>query len=101
LKTVNDKEEALEELFKKLYYMGVTPYYIYWCDYVKGLEQFVCDIEREREIMTTLHKRMSGIALPQCIVDVEGVGKIPVPFGFWDVSDITRCRDYQGKIIQL
>ena len=101
LKTVNDKDEILEELFKKLYYMGVTPYYIYRCDCVKGLEQFVCDIEREREIMTTLHKRMSGIALPRYIVDVEGVGKIPVPLGFWDVSDITRCRDYQGKIIQL
>lgn len=101
LKTVNDKEEILEELFKKLYYMGVTPYYIYRCDYVKGLEQFVCDIELEREIMTALHKRMSGIALPRYIVDVEGVGKIPVPLGFWDMLDITRCRDYRGKVIRL
>lgn len=101
LKTVNDNEETLEELFKKLYYMGVTPYYIYRCDYVKGLEQFVCDIELEREIMTTLHKRMSGIALPRYIVDVEGVGKIPIPLGFWDMPDVTRCRDYQGKIIRL
>lgn len=101
LKAVNDNEEALEELFKKLYYMGVTPYYIYRCDYVKGLEQFVCDIESEREIMTMLHKRMSGIALPRYIVDVEGVGKIPVPLGFWDVPDINHCQDYQGKTIQL
>lgn len=101
LKNVNDKEEILEELFKKLYYMGVVPYYIYRCDYVKGLERFVCDIVREREIMTALHKRISGIALPQYIIDVEGVGKIPVPLGFWDVPDITRCRDYQDKIVQL
>lgn len=101
LKTVNDKEETLEELFKTLYYMGVTPYYIYRCDYVKGLERFVCDIRREREIMTALHKRMSGIALPRYIVDVEGIGKIPVPLGFWELPDITRCRDYQGKTIQL
>lgn len=101
LKTVNDKEEILEELFKKLYYMGVTPYYIYRCDYVKGLEQFVCNIKREREIMTALHKRVSGIALPRYIVDVEGIGKIPVPLGFWDVPNIKRCRDYQGKTIQL
>ena len=101
LKNVNDKEEVLEELFKKLYYMGVIPYYIYRCDHVVGLERFVCDIVREREIMTALHKRMSGIALPQYVIDVEGVGKIPVPLGFWDVPDITRCRDYQDKIIQL
>ncbi len=101
LKTVNDKEEVLEELFRELYYMGVTPYYIYRCDYVRGLEHFVCDIELERKIMTALHKRMSGIALPRYIVDVEGMGKIPVPLGFWDVPNITRCRDYQGKIIKL
>lgn len=101
LKTVNDNEGTLEELFKKLYYMGVTPYYIYRCDYVKGIEQFICDMELEREIMTALHKRMSGIALPRYIVDVEGIGKIPVPLDFWDVSNIKRCRDYQGKTIQL
>jgi len=101
LKAVNDKEEVLEELFKKLYYLGVIPYYIYRCDYVMGLEHFVCDIEREREIMTALHKRMSGIALPRYIVDVEGVGKIPVPLGFWDVSNIRHCRDYAGTVIQL
>ena len=101
LKAVNDNEEVLEELFKKLYYMGVIPYYIYRCDYVNGLEQFVCDLEQEREIMTVLHKRMSGIALPQYIVDVEGVGKIPVPLGFWDVPNIRRCRDYTDTVIQL
>ncbi len=101
LKAVNDAEEVLEELFKKLYYAGVIPYYLYRCDYVKGLEHFVCDMAREREIMTALHKRMSGIALPQYIVDVEGIGKIPVPLGFWDVPDITRCRDYTDKVIQL
>src|SRR3989344_1184269 len=101
LKTVNDNDEVLEELFKKLYYLGVIPYYIYRCDYVKGLEQFVCDIEQESEIMTALHKRMSGIALPQYIVDVEGVGKIPVPLGFWDVPNIRHCRDYTDTSIQL
>lgn len=101
LKTVNDNEEVLEELFKKLYYSGIVPCYIYRCDYVKGLEHFVCDIVREREIMTALHKRMSGIALPQYVVDVEGVGKIPVPLGFWDIPDITRCRDFTDKLIQL
>jgi len=101
LKTINDDEEVLEDLFKKLYYSGVIPYYMYRCDYVKGLEHFVCDIAREREIMTALHKRMSGIALPQYIVDVEGVGKIPVPLGFWDVPNITHCRDYTNKTIRL
>ncbi len=101
LKAVNDDEGVLEELFKKLYYIGVIPYYIYRCDYVKGLEHFVCELEHERGIMTALHKRMSGIALPQYIVDVEGTGKIPIPLGFWDVPNINHCRDYTDTPIQL
>ncbi|PIP04064.1 MAG: hypothetical protein CO088_02460 [Candidatus Yonathbacteria bacterium CG_4_9_14_0_8_um_filter_46_47] len=101
LKNVNDEEEVLEGLFKKLYYLGIVPYYIYRCDRVAGLERFVCDIGREREIMTALHKRMSGIALPSYIVDVEGTGKIPVPLDFWDVPDLGHCRDYNGIVIRL
>ncbi|MDP2816525.1 MAG: hypothetical protein Q8O19_07590, partial [Rectinemataceae bacterium] len=101
LKDVNDNETVLETLFKKLYYLGVVPYYIYRCDYVKGLERFVCDMEDERRIMTSLRERMSGIALPTYIADVNGIGKIPVPLGFWDMTDLKYCRDYTGATIQL
>lgn len=102
LRDVNDDPDTLERLFKRLYYAGITSYYIYRCDYVKGLEHYVCDLEREREIMTILQARMSGVALPMYVADVAGgVGKIPVPLGFWEVQDPMHCKDYNGKDVRL
>ena len=102
LRGVNDDADTLERLFKRLYYAGITPYYIYRCDYVKGLEHYVCDLKKEREIMTALQARMSGIALPMYVVDIAGgVGKIPVPLGFWEVPDLAHCRDYNGRNVPL
>jgi len=95
---VNDNADILEMLFKQLYQIGVIPYYIYRCDYVAGLEHYVCSIESERSLMTALHSRMSGIAIPLYVADLaDGVGKIPVPLGYWNVPDITSCSDFDGK----
>lgn len=100
LKGINNNLETLAKLFESLYWNGVIPYYIYRCDYVKGLEQYVCDIDQEIDIMTGLRSRLSGIACPTYIVDVEGIGKIPVPLKFWD-ADVTQCRDFSGNKIIL
>ena len=97
---INNDVEILRSLFEKLYWNGVIPYYIYRCDYVKGLEQYVCDINQEVEIMTELRKTLSGVAYPTYIVDVEGTGKIPVPLSFWK-SDITKCKDFLNNKILL
>lgn len=77
------------------------PYYIYRCDYVRGLERFVCDLLREQQIMTELRILLSGIACPTYIVDVVGIGKIPVPLGFWDIPQVSSCRDFSGNTINL
>lgn len=101
LKGINNNYDTLKELFEKLYWNGVTPYYIYRCDYVQGLEHFVCDMKQEIEIMTELRKVLSGIAYPTYIVDVEGKGKIPVPLSFWSNSDISQCKDFQNTNIKI
>jgi len=101
LRGINDDVHILQELFRALYYLGIIPYYIYRCDYVQGLERFVCDLAVEREIMTTLRQTMSGIAVPTYIADVPGTGKIPVPLGFWEVPNINQCRDFKGESIDL
>lgn len=99
LKNVNDKFETLHELFKEIYYLGIIPYYIFRCDYVKGLESFICDIRKEQKIMTELTKKLSGIAVPTHVFDVPGKGKIPVPLDFWDGIDLSRCKDFDDKEI--
>jgi lysine 2,3-aminomutase len=101
LRGVNDDEQTLEELFKTLYYLSVIPYYIYRCDHVAGLESFVCDLDKERAIMSGLRRRMSGLALPTYVVDVCGAGKLPVPLKFWDVPNPENCVDYLGQPIKL
>lgn len=101
LKNINDNFETLYKLFKEIYLLGVIPYYIFRCDYVKGLESFVCDIKKEQEIMTELTKKLSGIAVPTYVFDVPGKGKIPVPLDFWDGIDLSKCRDFEDKEILI
>jgi len=101
LKGINNSTEILHKLFKALYYNGVIPYYIYRCDYVKGVERFVCDIEEEQKIMTELRSFLSGIACPTYVVDLPGHGKVPVPLSFWNRIDLSHVRDFKGREIQI
>ncbi len=87
LKEINDSVEKLEELFEKLLELGVRPYYIYRCDPVVGLKKFIVPLEKEREIMTELRKRISGLACPTYVIDAPmGCGKVPGPLNFWKNS---------------
>jgi len=100
LKDINDDEEVLYKLFQGLYHSGVVPYYMYRCDYAKGLEKYICDLNKERAIMTSLRTRLSGIACPTYVVDVEGMGKIPVPLDFWQANS-EECLDFNGNCISI
>ena len=79
LKDINDNFETLYTLFKRLYHLGVQPYYLYHCDQVKGLEHFHGDMVKEKEIAVKLREHLSGIACPLFVEDIEnGYGKVPV-----------------------
>ncbi|NLB56463.1 MAG: KamA family radical SAM protein [Lentisphaerae bacterium] len=96
LAEVNDDFETLYRLFTQLVEIGVTPYYIYRCDPVKGAEHFRVPFTKERQIMTELRKKLSGMACPTYVIDTpDGSGKIPVPLEFWDV-DSDAYRDFEG-----
>ena len=100
LKGINDSVEKLEELFEKLLELGIRPYYIYRCDPVVGWKNFVVPFEKEKEIMTELRKRISGLACPVYVIDSpQGVGKIPVPLNFW--LNKTKMVDFEGKEIEI
>lgn len=100
LKGINDSVEKLEKLFEKLLENGVRPYYIYRCDLVIGLEKFIVSFEKEKEIMTELRKKISGLACPTYVIDSpKGVGKIPVPLNFW--QNKTKMIDFEGKEIEV
>lgn len=78
LEGINIDFDILYSLFTKLYFSGITPYYIYHCDSVNGLEQYVGNIELEKEIMRRLRDTLSGIAYPTFVADLENeYGKYP------------------------
>jgi lysine 2,3-aminomutase len=79
LKGVNDDPQTMEELLRGLVRMRVRPYYLFQCDLVEGIEHFRTPLARGIEIMERLRGRLSGIAIPNFVVDLpHGGGKVPI-----------------------
>lgn len=79
LKSVNDSAEALESLFRKLITLKIKPYMLHHLDPAEGTEHFRVSIKRGQDIMRQLRGNLSGIALPEYMLDIPGgAGKIPL-----------------------
>jgi len=79
LKGINDDAQIMEQLLRRLVRMRVRPYYLFQCDLVAGVEHFRTPLSRGVEIMERLRGRLSGIAIPNFVVDLpHGGGKVPV-----------------------
>lgn len=101
LKGVNDRVEILEQLFSRLVELGVRPYYIYHCAPIPTTRHFMMRIADEIRIMSKLRETMSGLAVPQHIIEMQHTsGKIVVPSHHWD-TDIGHARDFYGRAVNL
>jgi lysine 2,3-aminomutase len=79
LRGVNDRPEVLAELFKGLLRLRVRPYYLHQMDLVRGTGHFRTKVEAGLEIMRQLRGPLSGLAIPQYVIDLPGgKGKIPL-----------------------
>jgi lysine 2,3-aminomutase len=79
MKGVNDNADTMRELFKKLLSIRVRPYYLYQADLTKGANHFRTPISVGLEIMDKLRGHISGLAVPQFVIDAPGGGgKIPM-----------------------
>jgi len=95
LKGVNDDPEVMKELMKKLLAMRVRPYYIYQADLTKGANHFRTPIDVGLEIMDNLRGHISGLAVPQFVIDAPGGGgKIPL------LPDYVLARDKEKIILR-
>tara|TARA_R100000789_G_C3017447_1_gene152753 strand:+ start:780 stop:1853 length:1074 start_codon:yes stop_codon:yes gene_type:complete len=72
LRGVNDSVEAQVDLCTRLVNVGAMPYYLNQLDRVRGAAHFEVSVERGREIMAGLRKKLSGYAVPRYVVDVPG-----------------------------
>lgn len=79
MKGVNDNAGTMRELMKKLLSIRVRPYYIYQADLTKGANHFRTPLEVGLDIMDKLRGHISGLAVPQFVIDAPGGGgKIPL-----------------------
>jgi lysine 2,3-aminomutase len=102
LKGLNDDVETLRTLFQELVYtLGIKPYYLHHCDLARGLTHMRTTIDRGLELMRGLRGHLSGICLPEYVLDLPGgYGKIPLGPSY------TRGRDghdwtfesYRGQV---
>lgn len=79
LRGVNDDAAVMAELLRGLLRIRVRPYYLHHMDLVRGTGHFRTSIQSGIDIMGALRGPVSGIALPQYVVDLPGGrGKVPV-----------------------
>jgi lysine 2,3-aminomutase len=79
LRGVNDDPAIIEELCRGLLRFRVRPYYLFVCDLVAGTAHLRTSLDRGIEIMAHLRGRLSGLGIPQLVVDLPGgLGKIPL-----------------------
>ena len=78
IKGVNDDPEVLSDLFRKLSFIGVPPYYVFQCRPTLGNKIYVSPIERSYEIFETAKMRCSGLAKRARFVMSHVTGKIEI-----------------------
>lgn len=79
LKGINDDAQTLTDLFYALLEINVKPYYLLQCDPVKGSAHFRTSVEKGIDLIQSLHGNISGLAVPQYVIDAPGGGgKVPI-----------------------
>ncbi len=73
---VNDDPAVLSELFNKLSYIGVTPYYVFQCRPTQGNRTFSIPVERSYEIFEQARASSSGLAKRARLVMSHSTGKV-------------------------
>ena len=78
IKGVNDDPKVLAELFNRLSFIGVPPYYVFLCRPTLGNEPFALPIEQGYEIFEQARNRCSGLAKRARLVMSHETGKVEI-----------------------
>ncbi|MGZ6008290.1 MAG: lysine-2,3-aminomutase-like protein, partial [Rhizomicrobium sp.] len=100
LRGVNDDVETLEALMRAFVENRIKPYYLHHPDLAPGTSHFRPTIAEGRSLMRQLRGRLSGVALPNYVLDIPG-GHAKVPLLSDDVEETApgrwRIRDHIGE----
>ena len=95
LRGVNDSVAALEALFRTMLRHRIKPYYLHQLDPAPGTARFAVPIEEGQALLAGLRGRVTGLAWPTYVLDIEG-GHGKVPIGP-DYLDRDAVRDPWGQ----
>ncbi len=74
LNHVNDYFKTLAETFRRMFWVGVHPYYLLQCHKEKGIVHFITPIQIGKIYMKALQGWISGVTKPSYAANVEGGG---------------------------
>ena len=74
LNHVNDYYKTLAETFRRMFWVGVHPYYLLQCHKEKGIVHFISPIQIGEIYMKNLQGWVSGITTPRYAANIEGGG---------------------------
>lgn len=79
LRGVNDDVDIMEKLCNDLLFNKIKPYYVFQGDLVSGTAHLRVKLEKTISIERELRKRLSGLAMPNFMIDLpNGGGKVPL-----------------------
>jgi lysine 2,3-aminomutase len=99
LRGVNDSVETLEALMRAFVESRIKPYYLHHADLAPGTSHFRVPIEEGQALMRELRTRVSGVCVPQYVLDIPG-GYAKVPLASSEVEKAEaghRLRDHEGR----
>jgi EF-P beta-lysylation protein EpmB len=79
LRGVNDSDATLIELSKRLFDVGILPYYLHRLDAVQGAAHFRVEEMQAGAIMQAMYRQLPGYLVPRYVQDLPGSeAKLPV-----------------------
>lgn len=74
LKGVNDTVGGLTDLSKRLFTVGILPYYLHMLDKVNGAAHFLVDDTTAKQLITQVSEQLSGYLVPKLVREQSGLG---------------------------
>jgi lysine 2,3-aminomutase len=74
LNHVNDYYKTLAETFRRMFWVGIHPYYLLQCHKEKGIVHFISPVQIGKIYIKHLQGWISGITMPRYAANIEGGG---------------------------
>jgi len=95
LNHVNDTFRILAETFRRMFWIGVHPYYLLQCHKERGIVHFITPIQVGKIYMKHLQGWISGVTIPRYAANIEGGGGkvLLMPSGHDTLNEDTNIDD--------